>query len=457
VKSLQWTLRERTALAGLVRDFYVTDVQQIYSYATPRERQVIIDHLASIIEACPNLERFSGLILSYDHRYDKLTSALSSRPRLREKIWSIKAAEELIDQNGEPIVVRRPLAGWDVENPDAFLKAHSNWKLLQRLFLFGQNTGSMDYRAFVATFRSLPSLQHLLISNFDGAQFNDRTLQALPLHLQSLRLQDLRGVTDKGLLKFANSQACQSLRRLILIDLEIESGEVLQKFIALPQLRRFAIKQDTAPTLPRGIDFTTPPYQSRRLTFLHWDILFPGQVHNDLASSISHDNFPSLRKIRAPNDHDGLLQALCKPTGDLSRMRDEVLISQIETGKERRSTLPEARHKAQERIERARKQIFIKIIVEEDGIYYPLMDINGFMGKLGSKIEFCLEPDVAGSDEPLAGLGDLLIAKKGNEVDADGWCAGTGWGDIKPGMEGKKGRTHPKRRKVKTLDMGMFF
>lgn len=79
------------------------------------------------------------------------------------------------------------------------------------------------------------------------------------------------------------------------------------------------------------------------------------------------------------------------------------------------------------------------------------------MGKLGSQIEFCLESDVVGSDEPLAGLGDLLITKREDEVGTDGWCSGKGWGDIKPGMEGKKGRTHARKKKVKMLDMGMFF
>jgi hypothetical protein len=436
----------------------VTDVQQIYSYATPKERLVIIDHLASIIEACPYLERFSGLILSYDHRYDKLTNALSSRSRLREKIWSIKAAEEIIDENGESTVVRRPLVGWDVENPDAFLNAHSNWKLLQRLFLFGQCTGSMDYRAFVATFRSLPSLQHLLISNFDSDQFNDRTLQALPSRLRSLRLQDVPGVTDKGLLKLSNSETSQSLRSLFLINLEITTVPVLQKFLALPQLRRFAIQQETPPTLPHGVGIAAPIFHSWRLAFLHWDISLPGQVHNDLATSISLGTFPALRKIRAPNDHDGLLQSLCKPTGDLLLLGDDnALISEMENGKERPSTLPFARQLAQVRIIRARKEPFMKVVVEEDGILHHRFTFRGFMGKLGSQIEFCLESDVVGSDEPLAGLGDLLMWKREDEVGPDGWCTGKGWGDIRPGMEGKKGRTHPRKRKVKMLDMGMFF
>jgi hypothetical protein len=315
----------------------------------------------------------------------------------------------------------------------------------------------MDYRAFVATFRSLPSLQHLLISNFDSEQFNDRTLQALPSQLRSLRLQDLPGVTDKGLLKMASSEASQSLRSLFLIHLEITSIPVLQKFFVLPQLRRFAIKQDTSPTLQHGIGLAAPIFQSWRLAFLHWDILLPGRVHKDLATAISLGTFPALRKLRAPNDHDGLLQALCKPTGDLLCPREEAVISQMEKGREGQSTLPFARQEAQVRIIRARQEPFMKVVVEEDGILHHRFTFKGFMGKLGSKIEFCLEPDVAGSDEPLAGLADLLIAKREDEVSPDGWCAGKGWGDIRPGMEGKKGRTHLRKRKVKMLDMAMFF
>ncbi len=99
----------------------------------------------------------------------------------------------------------------------------------------------------------------------------------------------------------------------------------------------------------------------------------------------------------------------------------------------------------------------MKVVVEEDGILIHRFTFKGFMGKLGSRIEFCLEPDVAGSDDPLAGLGDLLITKREDEVAADGWCTGKGWGDVKPGMEGRKGRIHPRKRKVKRLDMGMFF
>lgn len=428
LKSLQWTLRERTALARIVRELHVPDVQQVYLASAQKDRQYIIDQISTLIELCPNLERFYGLVLSYDHKFDKLSNALSSRARLRDKIWSIKAAEEGFSEHGEPMVVRRQLAGYDVDNPDQFLNAHGNWKLLQRLLLFGQGTGSMDFRSFVATFRSLPSLQHLLISNFDDVQFNDRTLQALPQQLQSLRLQDLPGITGKGLLKFATGQVAQNLRNLSLVHLEISSVPVIAKFFALPRLRRFVLKQDVSPTLPHGIELPAPLYCSARLMFLHWDILFPGSAHRDLATSISRGTFPSLRKLRAPNDHDGLLQNLCKPTGDILRSQDLHLISQVGKGKQRPPALQAMRQVAQARVESARQAPFMKIIVEEDGILHHRFTFRGFMGTLNSKIEFCLEPDVEGSDEPLAGLGDLLLVKKEEDVGADGWCSGPGWG-----------------------------
>jgi len=457
LKHLHWTLRERTALAGLVREIHIPDVQQFYLASAQKDRQYIIDHIATLIEACPNLENFQGLLLSYDHKFDRLTAALSSRSRLREKIWSIKAAEQAFDEYGEPMVIRRPLAGWDADNPDEFLNAHSNWKLLQRLLLFGQGFGSFDYRAFVATFRSLTSLQHLLISNFDAVQFNDRTLQALPPQLQSLRLQDLPGVTDRGLLKYANGQSPHLLRSLSLVHLEITSVLVIAKFFSLPRLRRFVLKQDVSPTLPLDIELPAPLYQSQRVAFLHWDILYPGNAHKDLAASIAGGAFPALRKLRAPNDHDGLLQDLCKPTGDILRNKDLAGIAQAGKGKERPSVLQAMRQVAQARIESARQTPFMKVFVEEDGVLHHRFMFRGFMGTVASRIEYCLDPDVEGSEEPLASLADLLLVKKEDEVGTEGWCEGPGWGNVQPGMPGKKGRTHLRRRKARPLDLGMFF
>jgi hypothetical protein len=243
------------------------------------------------------------------------------------------------------------------------------------------------------------------------------------------------------------------------VHLEVTSVPVLSKLFSLPRLRRFVLKQDVSPTLPHGIELPAPLYCSQRLTFLHWDILYPGIAHRDLATSISLGAFPCLRKIRAPNDHDGLLQNLCKPTGDILRTEDLHLISQVGKGKERPPTLQAMRQIAQARVESARQALFMKIIVEEDGILHHRFTFRGFMGTLNSKIEFWLEPDVEGSDEPLAGLGDLLLVKKQEEVSADGWCSGPGWGDVKPGMEleGKKKRTHQRRRKVRFMDLGAFF
>jgi len=457
LKHLHWTLRERTALARLVREIHIPDVQQFYLASTQKDRQYIIDHIATLIEACPNLENFEGLLLSYDHKFDRLTSALASRSRLREKIWSIKAAEEAFDEYGEAMVVRRPLAGWDAENPDEFLNTHCNWKLMQRLLLFGQGFGSFDYRAFVATFRSLPSLQHLLISNFDAVQFNDRTLQALPPQLQSLRLQDLPGVTDRGLLKYANGQNPQLLRSLSLVHLEITSALVLAKFFALPRLRRFVLKQDASPTLPQGIEVQGPLYHSPRVSFLHWDVLYSGAAHKDLAISIVSGAFPSLRKLRAPNDHDGILQDLCRPTGDVLRSQDVAAAKLAGKGKERPSMLQAMRQVAQQRIDSARQTPFMMVVVEEDGVLHHRFMFRGFMGSVPSQIEYCLEPDVEGSEEPLASLADLLLVKKEDEISAAGWCEGPGWGNIQPGMPGKKGRTHPRRRKARPLNLGVFF
>jgi hypothetical protein len=370
----------------------------MYQLADSKNRQGIINTLASLVMSCPNLEKFSGLYLTYSHTFDRLTHALSTRPRLKEKVWVLKASDP-----------DRPSVGIQ----DAFLHSHDCWSNLETLCMFGQGSGSMDYRAFVATFRNLPALKHLLISDFDANQFNDRTLQAIP-PLRSLRLQDLLGVTESGLLKFADSFAARSIENLTFINLEIKSAALISLFMAnLTHLARFTLSQDASPFVSPGSALVAPIYRSETLEYIHWDVIGYGPSYADLAASISLSALSSLRTIRAPGDDDGLLQALCRPVADITLPEDaQYLYLPDAENPFAHPSMPSARRAAQHRLMSARSQPYIKIVVDEDGVIQHTYTLTTYMGILGSKIEYSLLPDVEGSVEAISGLNDLLVRRE---------------------------------------------
>jgi hypothetical protein len=424
IKVLRRTLREKVHIAQMVKELHFPDTHEIYQTASTKERQTIINNLASLVMACPKLERFEGLYLTFNHSFDRLTHALSTRSNLKEKVWVLKADDVGWDESGNYRTYSKEHDPyWNVGNADSFLHCHDNWTRLDKLCLFGQGICSMmGYRAFVATFRTLPSLRHLLISDFDTEQFNDRTLQALPA-LRSLRLQDLPGLTEKGLMRFANSTTARSIQRLSLINLEISSAAVISRFMAnLPFLRRFVLAQDACPSLAPGLAISSALYASESLEYIHWDILAYGPAHEDLANSIIAGGLPSLRKIRAPSDDDGLLQALCRPRAKIALPSDLHLVNQVNNPFSY-CCLSTSRRAAQQRLEDARKEPLIKIIVDEDGVLQHSYTIYDYMGTLGSNIEYCLEPDIEGSEEPIAGLNDLLVRREA-EGGMDRFCSG---------------------------------
>lgn len=296
--------------------------------------------------------------------------------------------------------------------------------------MFGQGSGNMDYRAFAATFRTLPALKHLLISDFDDTQFNDRTLQAIP-PLRSLRLQDLDGVTERGLLKYADSFAARALESLTFINLEVTSAALIALFMVnLEHLTRFTISQNASPSVLPGSALTAPIYQSESLEYLHWDVVGYGPSYTDVASAISLGALPSLRIIRAPSDDDGLLQALCRPTADITLPEDAqyVYLSDPEDPFAH-PTLPMARRAAQNRLISARAEPYIKIVVDEDGVIQHTYTLTTYMGILGSKIRYSLLPDVEGSEEAISGLNDFLVRRE--IIGAEGYC----FGDRKTSIE----------------------
>ncbi|QDS75556.1 hypothetical protein FKW77_005734 [Venturia effusa] len=415
IKELRRSLRENPALARLVRELHFPEAHDIYQLAAIKGRQGVINSLASLVMACPSLERFSGLYLTYSHTFDRLTHALSTRSRLKEKVWILKADDS--DRPNSTI-------------EDAFLRSHDQWSNLETLCMFGQGSGNMDYRAFVATFRALPALKHLLISNFDATQFNDRTLQAIP-SLRSLRLQDLEGVSERGLLKYADSFAARALESLTFINLEITSAALIALFMAnLAHLKRFTLSQYASPSVTPGSALTAPIYFTDSLEYIHWDVVGYGPSFADLAIAMSLGAFPSLRTVRTPSDEDGLVQAVCRPTANIALPEDAQYFNSPDSENPfARLALPVARRAAQNRVTPEQAEPLIKITIDEDGVTQHTYTLTTYRDAVGSYIEYSLLPDVAGSDEAISALNDLLVRRE--ILGVEGYC----FGDRKTSIE----------------------
>lgn len=449
LKLLRRTLRERSVLARYVQELKLSDVYELYQNASQAGKSDIVDLLASIVMACPNLERITGFNISYDHSFDRLSHALSTRRNLRERIWILENHKRLEIPSDSHKSISNIYFPYD-DPIETFVQHSDNWLALETLVLHAQRPGCMNFRSFIATFRKLPSLKNLLLSNFSSEEFNDRTLQALPA-LHSLRLQDLHGVTDKGLLRFATSEAAKTLRSLSLIDLEIMLLCVISKFLSsLPELRRFTLVQDGSPGLIPGAVAPFPVFQSKSLQFLHWDILVPGTANDDLASSVEAGAFPSLRTIRAPSDHDGLLQDLCRPLAQIAHTNDRHLVRRMDVPTVSEThylrSLTAARRAAQERIEDARRRPGLKVVVEEEGVIQHVYTIRAYMGTVGSQIEYSLEPDVKGSENAVIGVPYLLkVQSRAKDFRRMRWIPGSG------------GCSHPLKRQHVPVELGKFF
>ena len=451
LKLLRRTLRERRVLS-----------QHVIEFKPPRlcpdeelRGKEIIDLVASIVMSCPNLERLVGFYPVYNHEFDRLTYALSTRKKLKEHMW-IMGENSAITQRS---LKQLPPGLMDQQQVDEFLHYHHQWNSLTTLFLYSFQGGILERDVFSTVLQQLPSLQHLSISNFDIDDFDDIILQDLP-PLQSLRLQDLEGVTYRGLSDFARSPSAQSLRNLSLVHLDIAYLSTISTLLLyLRNLRRFTLVQESSPVVPSDELIFQPIIGSLSLTYIHWDILRPGSANFNLASSISAHGFPSLRTIRAPSDHDGQLQSLCRPRASILLPSDKYSKAYRHAHNSTHSdtlslNLFEARKAAQTRIDEARKRIAFHVTVaEEDGQVIECYDFEGFMGTVGSKIWYTLEPDVQGSDDALIDVGDLMSGGRERETGKDG-CTGL-WNASHHG--GKKWWSHAERWRYQRIDLRRFF
>jgi hypothetical protein len=303
------------------------------------DREEIVNLVASIVMACPNLERLVGFHTPYTHSFDRLSHALSTRQKLKERVWLLtENMDSYLDEDEEDDLSKIYYQA-ECDPTERFLELNSSHTRLTTLILHQEAcrpSSSLNFRAMIGTFRQLPALRYLSISGLPGSSFTNLTLNALPPNLKSLRLENLPGINDKGLRRFAKSHLSASLESLILVDLSISNLITLSHFLSndLANLRQFTFSQHNAPSLPFTDDI--PLFQSQTLEYIHWEVrsqACPLPTHHSstpgfpfpnteplsclatslLSTCIKNGLFPSLRRIRAPHDPQGLLQAQCKP------------------------------------------------------------------------------------------------------------------------------------------------
>ncbi|CAG8879116.1 unnamed protein product [Penicillium nalgiovense] len=336
LKLLRRTLRERKLLANLVYELRVPQLDLLFTTTKQGPQwQEYRDLVASVVMVCPNLERLLGLSIPYHHEFDRLTHALSTRKKLKEHTWVL----------GEPAEVSE-LSPRDDSCPGSlgpsqmfeFLNYHTSWTNLETLMLYGLNgNGALEPSISLRMFNLLPSLRNLCITSFNKDSFDDNTLMCLP-PLESLRLENLPGITDVGLSQYTSRPESLSLRTLVLIEQNVESLLVISKILAsLRGLERFKIVQtEKCPILPGDHMIFQPILASSTLKYLHWDVACPdpgtaltqldtlpfqkptkpfNTPNYHLAQSIISAGFPQLEALRAPSDVEppGALQAVCRP------------------------------------------------------------------------------------------------------------------------------------------------
>lgn len=434
LKLLRRTLRERIYLAQHVREL---KVPRLHAEGDNTSKDMI-NIVASLVMACPNLERLVGFYPVYSHEFDRLTHALSTRKKLKEHIWLIGENAAITQRSQKQLAPGL----MDPGQKESFVKFHDAWTSLTTLFLHSPGLGILEKDIFVNTknygdprrvqgpgiLHRLPALKHLCISNFDMDDFDNSTLQSLPA-LHSLRLQDLEGVTFWGLSEYSRTANAFSLRNLSLINLDVMYISAISNLLLhLKNLRRFTLVQDTSPEVAEGEIAIQPIIASHLLEFLHWEIIVPGSANINLANSVKAGGFPRLRTIRAPSDHLGLLQALCKPRAQIQLPGDWNSINNAHSMAP--DSLLTSRRAAQQRLEEAWNTVQFKVVVQEDDLVHEIFDLNGFIGAIGSNIDYSLEPDVPGSDQAWIDFPDVTNGR--DEMACKDSCRGL-WNASNPG------------------------
>jgi hypothetical protein len=392
------TLNEAPSLAFLIQRVHVSAVlgRELAGVAVnPSQRRSAHRLLRNVIETCTEVEHVSGYSPPAIKEHADWFRLLFSCERLRAHAW-------MLDLDQAPVY-----------NLGRFTDLHDNWQCLDTLILCRTNVSSAVMGpGIVATIANrLPSLKHLVVSNFSKEDFHNGTLLSLK-PLLSLRLENLDGVTDQGLKQLADSPAAASLSSLSLINLELTSLRTIQKLLSNPnRLRRFRLVQNTSPTL---LVDASPANKHNRLSspsleYLHWDTLLPGPAISALANSIAAACLPNLHTLKAPSDPDGELQALCLPIRRCALTASDLEFLKRSNPDACARSLRFSRLQAQLRVRESRRRrlsVGVAVSAEREQTRDTQV-IGSYLGDVASAIEYSLEPDVEGREEALASLGDV--------------------------------------------------
>jgi len=471
---LRRTLRSLPHVAAVVRSLKVPAAPQ---GANAEEYH---DLVASVVMACPNLERLPGFYPGYNHSFSRIFHALSTRQRLKQMDWVIEAPpiqQPPRKRGQEQLAIVAPTA-LQPQQSRTFLECHVNWLHLTTLTIHCRPGSFLTPDSLLTnTLLCLPLLQSLYLSHLPYSSFNDGNLLSLP-PLKKLTLAHLSGITTAGLSSFATRPNSASVTSLTLIHIDIDSLPALARiFSNLASLETFNIVQRAPPTMSPDESIWLFPYlASPTLRRLHWDITStagsPTAADAILAKSIDANGFPHLRALRTPNDPHGLFQALCRP-----RERADLPSDRYRGGGRIRSSPPSshghqastasvgthsttttfssgsssssggvgsppsspgfpqppqrwrdcgdlhaARLEAQARLEGARMvpRFFINV-TDEDGVLVEKHGVGAFIGSVGSRVEYVLLPEEGATDEGggLVGVGEMLSGG-GEDVAGDG-------------------------------------
>ncbi|KFX94831.1 hypothetical protein O988_06118 [Pseudogymnoascus sp. VKM F-3808] len=491
LKLLRRTLRGNPGLAELVKTIRVPSHMEAGAASSKKDQALYDDVIASIVMACPNLERLVGFYPHYDYDSSRIAHALSTRTRLAEQLWNI---------DGQPSFqtpYARSVSGYGVPLSDqaqAFISHHSGWDFLRTLAIHCRPTSAFDSSVLEPLWSHLPSLRHLALSSLSPPP--DFIMHLPPL--ASLHLSIISTATAQTLIDLTRAPLTATLSSLTLSLLppDVMSVVAIGRILSsLPSLSRVSFFSPTPLVLPPGTTVFLHPYiASPRLKFLHWDI--PSSPHSSevmnrsdanyiLAKAIDAGGFPELRRLRAPRDYDGVLQRTCRPSRGFDtplvapafgpngrnkqtlpgqRKGSEASMSSSASGASGiaangesvsgpTSGLREARQAAQARIDLARLKPRWKIACEDwsspDQVRVTArFDAGGFVGTIGSKVTYWLEED------GIEGLEGLINGRNSYEECNGSWNAKhdekKGWGSAGPALEWHTPRE--KGWKVESLD-----
>ncbi|KAK9439095.1 hypothetical protein VB005_07246 [Metarhizium brunneum] len=447
VALLRRTLRANAEIASMVRSLKVPAPEIITGMSTAKGSTAFEqyeDNVAALVMACPNLERLSGPVFTYDHSFKRLFHALSTRANLKDMNWLIESCDLTTTKQVALAPGKDCTLGTNDElqtdHQIAFLEQHRAWAKLTSLSVECLPDATLAPQTLLArTLTLLPSLQHLHLCNLPPSAFNDVNLLSLP-PLQSLTLSGIRGISSNGLSSFATRSTSQPLRRLVLRHTPLTSLPALARILSnLQSLSTFSLVQTFPPLMPESDSFILwmmPYLASRSVKNLHWDITSHPECSNAadsiLARSIGAGGFPSLKTLRAPNDPDGIFQELCRPVERIDLPSDRLrTMSVSECGSvpsspikylsksPTTSSLPSimtvsphtnlvvARLAAQARLDRARDSYTFQVnVTDEEGDLVETFGLAGYIGTVGSDIHYHLLPDEGSSDEK-GGLVDV--------------------------------------------------